>query len=132
MTDQLKLAFHKVENALERLKEATLKPADQEELFIDATIQRFEFSFELFWKLLKRILEEKKGITALYPRDVLEEAYQGEMINDEKAWLRMLKDRNMTSHTYNQNLALEIYNNIKKYLPLMESSFESLKTLYKN
>lgn len=117
----------KTEKALSALKAMVEKPMQSDRSNIDATIQRFEFTIELFWKLLKRILGEK-GIDVTYPRDVLQEAYAGHLIDDEEAWLNMLRDRNLTSHTYNEQLADQIYNNIKKYYPVLKKSFDKLKT----
>ncbi len=83
---------------------------------IDATIQRFEFTFELGWKFLKDYFEEK-GLILNYPKEIIQEAFAVGLINDEYLWLQMLSDRNMTSHTYNEKLADEIYERIKKYVP---------------
>lgn len=96
---------------------------------IDATIQRFELTIELFWKLLKRILASK-GIEVLYPKDVLRQAYAGKLIDNEDAWLNMLRDRNLTSHTYNEDLADEIYGNIRGYYPIIKATFDKLKQLH--
>lgn len=60
------------------------------------------------WKLLKNILESK-GVKVQYPKNILQEAFQGHLINHEQIWLKMLEDRNMTSHTYNEELADQIF-----------------------
>jgi nucleotidyltransferase substrate binding protein (TIGR01987 family) len=63
------------------------------------------------------------GIDVQSPKTVLQQAYVNQLILDEKMWLDMLKDRNLTSHTYNQELALEIYHRIQKYGPFLEQEF---------
>jgi len=123
---QIKESFARVEKALKALHVALLKPIDVDDLYLDATIQRFEFSIELFWKLLKLLLASK-GVEVIYPKDVLREAFAGKLIDNEQIWLAMLRDRNLTSHTYNEELAITIYNNIKKYHPVMETTLEQLK-----
>lgn len=125
---QITEAFSKTEKALESLKIMIDKPMQEDRSNIDATIQRFEFTIELFWKLLKRILAEK-GVEVLYPKDVLKQAYSGHLIDDELIWLNMLKDRNLTSHTYNEQLADEIYSHIITYYPILKDTFDRLKAL---
>lgn len=53
---------------------------------VDASIQRFEFTVELFWKLLKRSIISL-GREVNFPKEVLQEAYLSKMIEDEKIWL---------------------------------------------
>lgn len=125
---QIEEAFLRVEKALKSLNVALLKPIDVDDLYLDATIQRFEFSIELFWKLLKLLLASK-GVDVVYPKDVLRESFAGKLIDDEQMWLAMLRDRNLTSHTYNEELAITIYANIKKYYPLMTTTVKHLKTV---
>ncbi len=119
-------AFSKVEKVLKGLGTAVDKPIDADSMYLDATIQRFEFSIELFWKLLKLLLASK-GVEVAYPKDVLREAFVGRLIDDERVWLAMLRDRNLTSHTYNQELAETIYVNIKEYYPVMTATLHNLK-----
>lgn len=111
MAQGLKLAFDKVEKALSALEVMIHEPMHENRMNVDATIQRFEFSIELFWKLLQKILASK-GEELVYSRDIVRAAYQGKLINDEQIWLAMVKDRNLTSHTYNQELADTIYHNL--------------------
>ncbi|MFO1257720.1 MAG: HI0074 family nucleotidyltransferase substrate-binding subunit [Gammaproteobacteria bacterium] len=114
MNDQVKKSFDRLEKAIIALQVMVVKPMEADRSNIDATIQRFEFTIELYWKLLKRLLEEK-GVIVQYPRDVLREAYAGRLIDDEAIWLNMLKDRNLSSHTYNEELLMKfmgISNNI--------------------
>ena len=91
----------------------------------DSCIQRFEFSVELCWKFLKRILEDK-GVEVVYPRDVIRTAFAGRLINDEALWLSMLDDRNLTSHTYDEDLADEIFAHIPAYYQAMRDCLLSL------
>lgn len=98
--------------ALARLEEALAEEPDQ--FLYDATIQRFEFTYELAWKLLKALIEYKGGDTVRFPRDVFKEAYAKGVLKNGETWLDMLNDRNLSSHTYNQEIALEIYQRIKE------------------
>jgi nucleotidyltransferase substrate binding protein (TIGR01987 family) len=51
---------------------------------------------------------------------VIKECYHQGWIDDETAWLNMLKDRNLTSHTYVQELALEIHARLPTHLGFMQ------------
>lgn len=114
-----------LEKALGRLEEA-LGENEMNSLYIDGTIQRFEFTLELYWKTLKRLLEEE-GIETRTPRETLKHAYAVGWLKNEKAWLQMLRDRNETSHVYDEEKARNIYDNIVGYFPEMKKTFEALK-----
>jgi nucleotidyltransferase substrate binding protein (TIGR01987 family) len=105
--------------ALLRFSEA-LAEDESNPLAIDGSIQRFEFCFELGWKLLKKMLLDIEGIDALSPKKSLQFAFQLEWIDDEQAWLSMLNDRNLTSHTYREEYAREIYSHLPRHLKMME------------
>ena len=124
--NKIDLIQQKLERVLIALKEMIDKPMQDDRSNIDACIQRFEFSIELFWKFLKRILEDR-GLELIYPKDVIRAAYQGKLIDQEDIWLDMLKDRNMASHTYDEELADEIYTHITTYYQLLWSSFQKNK-----
>jgi nucleotidyltransferase substrate binding protein (TIGR01987 family) len=101
--------------ALDRLGEALAVPEDAP-LAVDGSIQRFEFTFDLFWKALRRRLAGE-GITANSPKAVLQQVYRLGWLDDEARWLKLLQDRNLSSQTYRQPLALEIYRRIPRPLP---------------
>ena len=110
------IKFEKLQKALRALEIIYLKPNEPDRSNIDATIQRFEFTFELCWKFLKDFFSEK-GVSLNYPKEVIQEAFRIGIINDENLWLQMLEDRNLTSHTYDEELADEIFQRIKVYTP---------------
>jgi nucleotidyltransferase substrate binding protein (TIGR01987 family) len=112
--------------SLERLREALAQPGDNP-LAVDGTIQRFEFAIELFWKTLRRLLM-REGIATSTPRQALTEAYRAGWLLDETAWLQMLRDRNETSHTYNEATALRIYASIRRTFPEMERTCRELQS----
>lgn len=123
---QMQDAFIQCGKALKALETIIEKPIDPDRAFIDASIQRFEFSIELFWKLLKRIIA-MQGKELRFPKEILQEAYMSKLIDDEKIWIAMLTDRNQTSHTYDQDLADIIYEHIKnRYYPIMQKTFDQL------
>lgn len=92
--------------AVRQLERALAQPFD--EFIRDAVIQRFEFCYELAWKLLKLRLEQE-GIIALTPRQVLRESLQAGLIADGNRWTEIQRYRNLTSHTYDERLADAVY-----------------------
>lgn len=121
---KIKQSFENLGKALARLEEA-LQVSHPNPLIIDGTIQRFEFVIELFWKVLKRTLEQE-GILVDTPREALKQAYQINWLDNETAWLQMLKDRNETSHVYNQETANRIYQHIKQHYAELNNTYKKL------
>ncbi len=65
-------------------------------------IQSFEYTFELCWKTMKRILEEE-GRGADSPKSVFRIAATNRLIDDPEIWFEFLKKRNITVHTYDED-----------------------------
>jgi len=118
-----------LESAIKRLAEALAVDARITPIAVDAAIQRFEFCYELLWKALKKMLLDQENIEVQSPKQVLQHAYALGWIKDEKLWLQMAQDRNLTSHTYQEELALEIYQRIPTYLKAMQSTCDNFKQL---
>ncbi|WP_391207732.1 nucleotidyltransferase substrate binding protein [Psychrobacillus sp. L4] len=125
---KLRQSFTNLKKALGRLEEA-LNENQENSLIVDGTIQRFEFTIEIYWKMLKRLLLSE-GIEAKTPRETLKEAYQVGWLQNEQAWLQMLKDRNETSHAYDEDMARNILQNIIRYFPEMKTTFQNLERQY--
>lgn len=117
-------------NAVVRLSEAVKQT--ESELMRDATIQRFEFTFEIVWKALKLYLEHQ-GHECSGPRPALKKAFAAGLIptaEEADVWMAMLEDRNATSHAYDESLAKRIYGNIvKDYAPLLSTMAERIQAL---
>lgn len=106
------------EKAIARLQEGVERFDGSDELARDGVIQRFEFTLELAWKTLKAVFENEGLVGLNSPKPILREAYAGNLIEDEELWLQMLKDRNSTTHLYNETAAIQVSKNIKaSYLP---------------
>lgn len=105
----------KVQNQIKQLRRAytrlleAVKYGPDVPLAIDGTIQRFEFCFELAWKTLKSVLESD-GTLCTSPKSCLKEAFHEGLITNEEGWLVLLEARNMTSHMYDEAMAVKIYN----------------------
>ena len=118
--------FQNFKKALEQLKEG-LKIMEERELSNiekQGVIQAFEYTHELGWKVLKDFLKSKGNVEIYGSKDATKEAFKLGIIEDGEVWMEMIKSRNLTSHTYDENTADEILMLIKnKY----HNSFECLK-----
>lgn len=108
------------QRALQRLKEALSQPKN--DIVRDSAIQRFEFTLDLSWKLLKTILEEQKGIIVNSPKECFREAYRQKIIDYDEAWIKFVDMRNETVHTYKEEIAEKIFDE----LPEASKHFEAL------
>jgi len=97
----------------------------------DSMIQRFEYSYELFWKYLKKYLSEVEGHreASMGPRSVMRTACKFGIISpkDCELGLEMIDGRNMTSHIYKEEIADRLSAEIPKYYELMRKYAEELK-----
>ena len=94
------------------------KGSTERELMRDGVIQRFEYTFELSWKMLKRYLQEYslERVDLLTNRDLFRVGYEQGMLRDAEAWLDFLKKRNLTSHTYDAATAEAVYQSARDFL----------------
>lgn len=100
--------LHNFSKALDKLAQIVNKK-DQfaqdgyQDVFLDLLVKRFEFTFEMSWKAIKRYLEYV-GLNACHnPRSCFKEAYQQQLLTDEQVWLDMIEMRNLTSHVYDES-----------------------------
>lgn len=117
--ERIHLKWENYHRALGRLQTALEKDADTDDMYLDATIQRFEFCFELAWKLMKVVLEYE-GSEVNSPRSTIREAWKQGLIADAEAWLDMMEKRNLSAHTYDEHSAWGIYRVVKeRYIALL-------------
>jgi len=90
------------------------------------SIQAFEFSFELAWKTMKRILA-KKGVEVRSPKDCFREAALNKMINDPRQWFKFLEKRNLTVHSYNELVVHEIIKIFDEFSSSLSEFIDYLK-----
>lgn len=127
MNEKTNQSVENLKRALSRLEEAIHTPVSEyESILVDGTIQRFEFCSELFWKMLRRALLEN-GVETGTPREAIEKAYQAKWLNDEKLWIQMLRDRNRTSHVYEEEIAREIFSKIPEYYQIMRQALADIE-----
>lgn len=117
--EKLKERIASFRNALKTIQEILV---EKDSVIVrDAAIQRFEYTVEAMWKALKFFLLEFEGIEAQTPKSCIRSAMLAGILdarNTEVA-LKMIDDRNVTSHTYIEDVANGIYSRIPEYASLM-------------
>lgn len=95
-----------LKKALDSLEDILKQPHNK--YIVAGVVQNFEFTFELSWKAMQRFLK-LQGVETGSPNQVLRAAAQEGLIIDLELWLTFLKNRNLTVHTYNEDVAEEVY-----------------------
>jgi nucleotidyltransferase substrate binding protein (TIGR01987 family) len=124
--DRLKQRLEIAARALAMLGElAHLEPS---KIVRDASIQRFEYSFEAVWKAAQAVLLDRFGVQTGSPKPLIRASFENGLLTEEgtRLALAMVDHRNLTSHTYNELLADEIFAALPGYRNLMRDWLERL------
>ncbi|KAF2955128.1 nucleotidyltransferase substrate binding protein [Marinitoga sp. 38H-ov] len=134
------LDLSSLEKAINSLDELIKKTNDKE--FMDSldvifrygikagVIQNFEFTYELCWKFMKRWLEENIGrayVDGITRKELFRLSYENKLIENIENWFEYHKYRNLTSHTYDLEIAEEVYNISKDFIKDAKILLERLK-----
>lgn len=113
--------------ALATLDELVDQLADK--IVRDASIQRFEYTFEATWKAAQAVLLERFGVELASPKPVVRASFENGLLSEEEARtaLAMVDHRNLTAHTYNEALADEIFAAIPGYRKLLRNWIERMR-----
>ena len=90
-----------------------IKEDNYSEIARAGILHAFEFTFELWWKYLQKYLNSLYILEEHGPSSVIKTAFQNGVLDDGQPYMDMLRDRNLISHTYKENMAEEIYLRIK-------------------
>ena len=118
----------KEKEAFERALKDTLQvrkeegESDKFGIFRDATIRRFNFTFELSWRTTKRILGYGQSSVPHLPIDVIRHAAKNEIIDNPTAWFNFLKMKNQIPEGYKEEVAHQIFSQ----LPLFQKELDKL------
>lgn len=95
----------------------------------DASIQRFEYTFEAVWKAAQLVLRERYGVELASPKPVIRASMENGLLTEEQARtaLAMTDHRNLTSHTYNEAVADAIFGALETYRELMRAWLDQLE-----
>jgi nucleotidyltransferase substrate binding protein (TIGR01987 family) len=123
---KLEMKAKVAKRALGTLQEIMEEPYSM--IIRDAAVQRFEYTFEAIWKLVKEYLIEREGVICNSPKSCFREAFRMHLINEAESMqaLYMTDDRNMTTHTYHEDVAEEIYKELSGYYALMNKIYTNI------
>lgn len=134
--EELIVRYHAVNKSLKTLDRSLNVLNDRSFVSVqselrDSVIQRFEYSIDTLWKLLKEYLrvEHKVIVEPSTPKAVFRECLNAQLIDAEQFHIaiKMIESRNLTSHTYNEALAKEICTQIPEYYILMQQMVAKMK-----
>jgi len=124
LTERLQIA----RKALASLRDALAEPA--RELTRDASIQRFQYTHEAVWKAAQLYLRNRENLELASPMAVIRACFQSGILSEEQSRLAvdMARDRNLTVHTYNEELAVRIYSHLPSYALLMDNWLTAMES----
>jgi len=125
MKEEILSLLEDYEKVLQRLEEAVQAEATQ--LHKDANVKRFEFTFELAWKLMQLIITDK-GYRERGPKDSICRAAQIGLIDNANAWMEFLKKRDQIVHIYDIDIADEVYESAKSFVSDARYLLQSAKS----
>lgn len=98
--------FENLQSAYAKLQEAVKinQQMPENDLIKMALIKAFEMTFELSWKTMKDFLNYN-GVSVKLPREIIKQAFANDIITDGQVWINMLEDRNLMTHTYDEERA---------------------------
>ena len=128
MEESMKKRFDGAEKALGKLHEGVIKDS-LTEMECDGLIQRFEFAFEIMWKCGKDYLLDREGLEAASPKKVIRLLREVGLFSDEEAEqaLQMADDRNLTAHTYDEKMAVDLAKRIVEHEKLLSEWLGRMK-----
>ena len=119
--------FHKACGRLLEVTEADRFVDDLSVLELEGLVQRFEYTFELSWKVLQDLLLFKGYVFMLGPNGTIKKAFEDGLIVNHDGWRKMAKSRNTLSHVYDEEEVMPIIKLIySDYAPLLKQLDEKL------
>ena len=122
-------ALVKLAQAVELLSGQVNREEAVDELLQEGLIQRFEYTHELAWKVMKNYAEYQGYTDVRGSRDAIRKALEMGLVDDRR-WMETIEDRNLTVHNYDNEIASEIYAHIMQvYYPLFMSFEQKMQSL---
>lgn len=102
-----------------------------ERVLADSTIQRFEYTYELAWKTIRRTLELMSGapLDEAGRRELFRIAHEAKLIQDQSVWVGYHRARNMTSHAYDQSVADHVLTVIEPFAKDTQALIDRLEAI---
>lgn len=126
LEQRLLTQLESLKRAVARLEEAYSLPITQ--IGKDATVKRFEFTFELSWKLMQAMCEYR-GKQCFGPKHCIRTAAEREFLENPQAWFRYLEARNLTTHVYKKLEADKVYKLAKRFPEAVNHLIEDVERI---
>ena len=100
------------------------------EILRDSAIQRFEYTYELAWKMMKRWLAANIGaayVDGISRKELFRMAAEQQLIGNPLKWFKYHEARNRTSHIYNESLAQDVFDVVEDFLDDVKKLFKALE-----
>ena len=109
-----KQRFQNYQKALATLKNAVELASSREltDLEKQGVIQGFEFTFEMAWNVMKDYLEEQGVTEIIGSKNAIRHSFNKGLIEDGEAWMEIVKGRNLSSHSYDEETAEKLLKKI--------------------
>jgi nucleotidyltransferase substrate binding protein (TIGR01987 family) len=125
-SEELEKALNSLQDAI-RLYAQNGNSSLEQKAFRDASIQRFEYSIELCWKVAMKVLGSQTNAA----KPAVREMGRANLIENVSEWLEYIEARNNTSHSYDENVAAKVFAAIQKFVPDAEILLKNLQALPK-
>ncbi|AXJ00547.1 nucleotidyltransferase substrate binding protein, HI0074 family [Cyclonatronum proteinivorum] len=127
-------ALAKLESGVDQIRQSStiiaIEKENLDEMVLESTIQRFEYTHELACKLMKAYLENEGIFNLIGSKDATREAFKAGLIEDGELWMEMIRRRNLSSHTYDEANAQGLFEEIlHAYLPAFKALRSKMETL---
>ena len=97
------------------------------DIYLDLVVKRFEFTYEMSWKAIKRVLN-MLGIEGVKsPRACFKEAFSQDLLTDETIWLDMIEMRNLSAHTYDETEIRQLADKLPLYIKAFQALLKELE-----
>ena len=130
----MKLYLSPIKKALDSLSEILQRPQTESDLGLrDGAIQRFEYTFELSWKLMQKILDlehDPESTPSYSKRDLLRTMAKRGLIMDAEPWFKFLDASNQTVHGYDDKQAEAVFKEVKKFPSHVEEFIKNVEDKY--
>ena len=115
LSERTRVQIEQFHMALARFDE--ILPLNEDDVVRDALIQRFEFTFEIAWRCMFRVLRDWGETTQEVVGKVIEDAFKANLIDNPGVWIEIRDCRNLTSHTYDEKIAIRVAATVRMIAP---------------
>ncbi len=129
MTDDIQVSVGVLEKANRSLR-AAMDPPPVNDRERDGAIQRFEYTIELSWRLIRKfLLRSGQNNVGASPKPIIRLASLEGWVDDVESWLELVEARNLTSHSYKDEIAMKVFDKAKTLPKLVDQLLEKLKSV---